>query len=67
MVLTEIAPYWLLLSGLYFTMVYGGGIEWLHRRDSGMFQNVPVVVWKRVHHLAWLLGTGAFAIGVIFS
>ena len=63
----ELAPYWLILSGLYVTMVFGGGIEWLHRRDLGAFKEVPVAIWKRVHHVVWLVATGTFVLGMIFS
>ena len=61
----DVGPYWLLLTGLYFTMVYGGGIEWIHRRDMGRFGHVPVTVWKKLHHAIWLIGTLAFAAGAL--
>ena len=64
-VVFEVGPYWLLLTGLHVTMVHGGGIEWIHRRDTGRFSHVPVTVWKRVHHPVWLIGTFAFAIGLL--
>ena len=66
--LLDVGPYWLLLTGLNFTMVYGGGIEWIHRRDGmDRFAHVPVAVWKRLHQLVWILGTVAFAIGIVID
>ncbi|MEO8102655.1 MAG: hypothetical protein ABI790_09020 [Betaproteobacteria bacterium] len=63
----ELLPYWLLLSGLCFSMVYGGGIDWMHRNDIGRFSSVPVAVWKKIHHVIWMLGTGVFVLGNLLS
>lgn len=61
----DLLVYWLILSGLCFSMVFGGGIEWIHRRGIGIFSEVPVPVWKRVHQLIWVLGTVALVIGAL--
>ncbi len=61
----DVLPYWLVLTGLYWTMVYGGGIEWIKRHDFGSFSHASVSTWRRTWHLIWVLGTVATVIGMV--
>ncbi|MBL8517369.1 MAG: hypothetical protein JNM76_10430 [Betaproteobacteria bacterium] len=65
--LFDVLPYWVILTGLYVTVVFGGGAEWIKARDSGPFSDVPVWVWKRVWHLIWVLGSLASGLHIFLS
>jgi len=67
MIFADVFTYWLFLSGVCFSMVFGGGIEWIHRREIRVFSEIPVPVWKRVHQFIWLLGTALLLVCALLT
>ena len=66
-IFVELLPHWLILTGLYWTLVWGGGIEWIHQRDEGHSSWAQPAVWKKVWHLIWGLGTAALVVAGVFD